>query len=80
MALVKREIVDKIEVTEFGHVQVRTATRIVENGTTISQSFHRHVIAPGDDYSKEDVRVQGICAATHTPEVVEAYRAALSPE
>jgi len=80
MALAKREIVDKIEVTESGHVQVRTATRIVEDGTIISQSFHRHVIAPGDDYSNEDARVLAICAATHTPEVIEAYRATLSPD
>jgi hypothetical protein len=73
-------IVDRIEVLESGHVQVRTATRIVEDGVTLSQSFHRHVVAPGDDYSQEDVRVQAICAAVHAPEVIEAYRAALQSE
>jgi hypothetical protein len=80
MALKKVQLTDKIEVTESGHVQVRTATRIVEDGATLSQSFHRHVIAPGDDYSQEDTRVQAICAVVHTPEVIEAYRAALQPE
>lgn len=79
MTLEKIAVVDKIEVTEFGHVQVRTATRIVENGATLSQSYHRHIIAPGDDYSQEDRRVQAICAATHTPEVIAAH-AALQPE
>ena len=73
-------IVDRIEVLESGHVQVRTANRIVENGAIVSQSFHRHVVAPGDDYSGEDARVQAICAATHTPEVIATYKAATAAQ
>jgi len=76
MALEKQTVVDKIEVIENGCVQVRTATRIVEDGNVISTSYHRHVVAPGDDYSQEDARVQAICAATHTTEVVAAYQTA----
>jgi hypothetical protein len=78
MALEKQTVVDKIEVIENGCVQVRTATRIVEDGNVISSSYHRHVVAPGQDYSQEDARVQVICAATHTSEVVAAYQAATS--
>jgi hypothetical protein len=74
--LEKIEIVDRIEVVESGVVQVRTATRIMEDGKQISGTFHRHVVAPGDDYSAEDSRVQAICAATHTAAVVSAYQAA----
>jgi hypothetical protein len=76
MSLEKQTVVDKIEVVENGSVQVRTATRIVEDGNVISTSYHRHVVAPGQDYSQEDARVQAICAATHTPEVIAAYQAA----
>lgn len=76
MSIEKQTLVDLIEVVESGAVQVRTATRIVENGEIISSSLHRHVVAPGDDYSGEDARVQAICTATHTPEVVAAYQAA----
>ena len=76
MSLEKQTIVDKIEVVENGSVQVRTATRIVEDGNVISTSYHRHVVAPGQDYSQEDARVQAICAATHTAEVIAAYQAA----
>jgi len=75
MALEKQVVVDKIEVIEVGVVQVRTATRIVEDGNVISQSYHRHTVAPGQDYSNEDARVQAICAAIHTPEVVASYQA-----
>ena len=74
--LEKVVIVDLIEVVENGCVQVRTATRIMEDGKQISSTFHRHVVVPGADYSKEDTRVQGICAALHTAEVIAAYKAA----
>lgn len=74
--LEKVEIVDRIEVIENGTVQVRTKTAIMENGNQISGVFHRHVVAPGDDYSAEDARVKAICAATHTAAVVSAYKAA----
>ena len=68
--------VDLIEVVENGTLQVRTKTAIMEDGKQISGNFHRHVVAPGDDYSAEDARVQAICAATHTADVVAAYKAA----
>ena len=77
MALEKIAVVDRIEVVEVGVVQVRTATRIVEDGKVISQAYHRHTIPPGQDYSNEDARVKAICQATHTAEVVAAYQAQL---
>lgn len=75
MALEKIEVVDRIEVLENGCVQVRTKTAIMEDGQQISASFHRHVVAPGNDYAAEDARVKAICKATHTAAVVSAYKA-----
>jgi len=75
MALTKRATADKIEVisrqkeeeggtvVEVTSVQVRTATKILEDGAVISQSYHRHVIQSGDDYSSEPANVQAVCAA-----------------
>ena len=76
MVLEKVVSVDLVEVLENGCVQVRTKTAIMEDGRQISGAFHRHVIAPGDDYANEDARVKAICKATHTPTVVSAYKAA----
>jgi hypothetical protein len=76
MSLEKIQIVDLIEVVANGSVQVRTKTSIVEDGEEISASFHRHVVAPGADYSGEDARVQAICATSHTAEVIATYKAA----
>jgi hypothetical protein len=47
----------------------------MENGEQLNSTLHRHVIAPGNDYSAEDARVQAICAAVHTDEVIAAYKA-----
>ena len=75
--LEKKSVIDKIEILESGVVQVRTANRIMEEGTVLSQSYHRYCISPTDDYSGEDARVQAICAATFTPEVIATYQATL---
>lgn len=80
MSLEKKISVDLIEVLENGCVQVRTKTAILEDGKQISGTFQRHVVAPGADYSGEDARVQAICAAAHTPEVIEAYKAAIAAQ
>ena len=76
MSLEKQIVVDLIEAVENGVVQVRTCTRIMEDGKQLNGTFHRHVVVPGADYSAEDAKVQAICAAVHTPEVIAAYVAA----
>jgi len=83
MAITKETVVDKIEVLEMGSVQVRTATKIMEDGNELNRSFHRHVLQPsvknGDtwedtDISGEDAKVQAICNATWTDEVKTAFQ------
>jgi hypothetical protein len=80
MALEKVISVDLIEVVENGCVQVRTKTAIMEDGKQISGTFHRHVVAPGDDYSSENSKVQAICGAMHTAGVIAAYQAAIAAQ
>jgi hypothetical protein len=72
--------VDLVEITENGFVQVRTATKILEDDKELSRTYHRHVILPGQDYSAEDAKVKAICAAMHTAETINAYQAALEAE
>ena len=75
MSLTKETVIDKIEIVEGGVVQVRQATKIIEDGNEISKSYHRWTIAPGQDYSDQPDNVKAICQATHTPAVVAAYEA-----
>ena len=64
---------DKIEIVgEFKAVQVRTCTKVLEDGIELSSGYHRHVVSAGDDYSNESPEVQAICAAVHTDAVVAA--------
>jgi hypothetical protein len=78
MALEKVISEDKIEIVgPYKHVQVRTCTKVLEDGVELSSGYHRHVVAAGDDYSNESAEVQAICAAVHTDAVVAAYEASL---
>ena len=70
MALTKQIVVDKIEVLEKGQIQVRQATRIIEEGEVLSSSFHRHVLEPGANLDDQDAKVSAIAAAVWTDEVL----------
>jgi hypothetical protein len=75
MALTEKTIIDKIEVIETNSIQVRTATVIEKDGTELTRTFHRHVLAPGADLTNEDLKVQAIATAIWTEEVIAAYQA-----
>ena len=76
MALTKHVSQDKIEIVGLHKsVQIRTCTKVLEDGVELSSGFHRHVVSAGDDYSNESPEVQAICAAVHTDAVVEAKAA-----
>jgi hypothetical protein len=81
MSLTEETIQDKIEIVQpYSIVQVRTATVIKRDGTEISRSYHRHVVAPNissDDLANESAEVQAICNAVHTDAIKTAYTAHL---
>jgi hypothetical protein len=76
MGIEKIISVDRIEILVDGRIAVRTKSAFIENLNEVAATFEVRLIAPGDDYSAEDAKVQSICAAVHTPEVVVAYEAA----
>ena len=78
MALTEKTIVDKVELVENNSIQIRTATIIEKDGTEIARTFHRHVVAPGEDVTNEDTRVQAIANAIWTEEVIAAYQALIA--
>ena len=78
MALIEKQIVDKVELVESNHIQVRTATIIEKDGVEIARTFHRHVLSPGDDVSTEDSKVQAIATAIWTEEIIATYQASLN--
>ena len=82
MALTEETVEDKIEIVgDYKHIQVRSAVVIKRDGTEISRSFSRHVVAPdASDITGESAEVQAICNAVHTDEVKAAYAAHLAAQ
>ena len=75
MALTKTINVDQITVTENGIVLYREATRIMEDGNQLSQTYHRTSLTPAQDLTGVPANVVAICNAAWTAEVVAAYQA-----
>lgn len=73
MALTKEKVIDKIELVENGTIFYREATRIMEDGVQLSQTYHRNSLTPGQDLTDIPTNVVAICNAAWTPEVVAAY-------
>ena len=74
---------DKIEVVNTWNIQVRQATKIMEEQADgskkeLTRSFHRHVLSPDADVSGESAEVQAIASAVWTQEVKDAYAAHLA--
>ena len=69
----KTTVVDRIEVLADHTVAVRYVVTVLEDGKHFAEQVKGNYFKPGDDYSAEEAKVQTICAAAHTPEVIEAY-------
>lgn len=75
MALTKTVTIDQITITENGTVLYREATRIMEDGVQLSQTFHRTSLLPDQDLTGQPANVVAICNVAWTPEVIAAYKA-----
>jgi DNA-binding transcriptional LysR family regulator len=75
MSLTKTTTIDQITVTENGIVLYREATRIMEDGVQLSQTYHRSSLTPAQDLTGVPANVVAICNAAWTPEVIAAYQA-----
>jgi len=88
MTITKEAVIEKIEVVGSWNVQVATDTVIKEDGTEISRSRHRHVLAPftsskdsdgkwthtATDISAEATEVQAVANAVWTDAVKANYK------
>jgi hypothetical protein len=76
MSLTKTTTVDQITVQENGTVLYREATRIMEDGVQLSQTYHRSSLTPAQDLTGVPANVVAICNAAWTAECIAAYQAA----
>ena len=80
MSLTKTTTVDQITVTENGIVLYREATRILEDGNQISQTYHRSSLTPAQDLTGVPANVIAICNTVWTPAVIAAYQTQLAAQ
>jgi hypothetical protein len=76
MSLTKQVVIDQITVTENGIIMYREATRIMEDGNQISQTYHRSSLTPAQDLTGVPANVVAICNTVWTEAVIAAYQAA----
>ena len=76
MSLTKITVVDQITIAENGSVLYREATRIMEDGNQISQTYHRSSLTPAQDLTGVPANVVAICNTVWTAECIAAYQAA----
>jgi len=80
MSLTKQAVIDQITVTENGVILYREATRIMEDGNQISQTYHRSSLTPAQDLTGVPANVVAICNTVWTPEVIAAYQAQIAAQ
>jgi hypothetical protein len=80
MSLTKTTTVDQITVNENGAVLYREATRIMEDGNQISQTYHRSSLTPAQDLTGVPANVVAICNTVWTAEVIAAYQAQVAAQ
>jgi hypothetical protein len=80
MAITKEKVIDQITVNENGIVLYREATRIMEDGEQLSQTYHRTSLTPAQDLTGVPANVVAICNTVWTAEVVAAYQAQVASQ
>ena len=86
MALIKKSVVDKIEIVNLDDIpmlQVRTATWVEDDETGEvfgGKAFSRTVAAPDTDVSNEDPRLVALADLVFPAEVKAAYQAKMAAE
>jgi len=77
MSITKEKVVDQITVTENGIILYREATRIMEDGTELTKTYHRNSLTPAQDLTGVPEKVVAICNTVWTADVIDAYKASL---
>ena len=80
MALTKQVTEDYEVRTQFKHIQVRTRTAIIEDGSEISYKYTRRVLNPHMDVSSENAEIQALANALWTDDVKSAWASKQSEE
>jgi hypothetical protein len=77
MAITINTIIDKIEVTLNGIIQVRQVMQVLKDDVQIAESFDRWTLTPNQDINDQTPQVQAVCNAVWTQDVISAYQSSI---
>lgn len=75
MALTEESVIDGITVRETGHIEVKRVDRVLKDGQVLHETFHRHVLAPGEQLVDQHATVKAVAKAAWTPAILDAHKA-----
>lgn len=78
--LTKEVVVDKIEVLEDGHIQVRKAHRVLEDGKIIAKTYERYLLHPGESLSGREDKVVKIANTVWDKDTIKKYKDKIKEE
>lgn len=76
MAFTKQTTFDAITIRDTGHLEIRIANLVMEDGVEIAKNYHRRVITPGDDVTNEPQKIKALANLIWTPAMIAAAQAA----
>jgi hypothetical protein len=74
MAL-EKQVEEHLEILPNGNIQIKTVTKIIDDGVVIATNNHRSVCEPGDVVLDKSERVKDIATVLWKPEVIAAHQA-----
>lgn len=75
--LTKSTIIGVMDIRDDGRIGVRDDTVYMDDGVEVARTFHRRVLDPGADLSKDtDARLVAIAGLIWTDDTVAAFRVA----
>lgn len=70
----ERIVTGLMSILEDGQINLREDIVILRNGVEVTRLYHRRVIEPGSDVSKESGKIKAISQIIWTPQVVTEFR------
>lgn len=74
--MLEKQVEEHLEILPNGNIQIKTVTKIIDDGVVIASTNHRSVCEPGDVVVDKSARVQDVATVIWKPEVIAAAKAA----
>ena len=72
----EKQVEAHLEILPNGNIQIKTVTKIFDDGVVIASTNHRSVCEPGDVVVDKSARVKDVATVLWKPEVIAAHQAA----